>query len=662
MTCIRTGMASAILISALLGVLSPAMADPASPDLFNLTLEQLMDIRVTSVSKTEQEVHRAAAAVFVLTREDIRRSGATSLPELLRRVPGVHVARIDSNKWSVSVRGFSGMFSNKLLVLIDGRTVYNPFFGGVFWQAQDIVLEDIERIEVIRGPGAALWGANAVNGVINVITRSAKETPGGLVSAGAGTFDQGIGVARYGWSPTEGTAIRVYGKGTRRAELERPDGTDAEDDWTSLLAGFRLDTEDVWGGNLSVQGEIKDVDAGSIRPIIEGTPPAQTDQVTQSDILNGHLLARWSDNATQIQLYYDRLSYDEPKFAVLSYDTIDLDLQHKFSLGERHLFLIGGGYRFIHDHTEETETIEVTDEVRTTHQFNLFLQDTITLAPDRWQLILGTKVEDSNQSDVAWQPSVRLLYTPNPDHTLWGAVSRAVRLPTRAETDLSFNATVRNIGIPLLIKSAGNNAVESEKLLAYEAGYRWKVTPDVALDLAAFYHRYSDLISGETGSPVMMGGYAISTTAFANGIKGRIYGFEGVLNWKPTARLRLEATYAFMETDMKSTEAGQTGEANYDGTSPRHQFGFRSLWNLTDTVELDTFLHFTDETHFRSGSVSTCWNLDLRLGWRPREGLELSVVGQNLLHSQQQEFDVIRYPDYPAEIPRGIFGKVTWEF
>lgn len=653
-----------------------AQSPPSEPpvDLTELSLEELMDVRVTSVSKRAEPISAAAAAVFVITGEDLRRSGATSIPEALRMVPGLEVARIDASKWAISARGFNGRFANKLLVLIDGRSVYTPLFSGVFWDVQDTLIEDVERIEVIRGPGATLWGANAVNGVINIITRSAHETRGGLLAAGGGTEERGFAGLRYGGTVGESTAWRAYAKGFERGSGEALTGGDGADDWSMQRAGFRVDSTLSGGSDLMIAGDLYDGEAGETLTVQSLRAPVPRTLEDDEEVSGGYLLSRWqralSDTSDlKVQLYYDRtersaLLIDEDR------DTFDLEMQHGLAPGPRHRLLWGLGFRRTGDHIRGSEGLAFSMDRRTDHLASAFLQDEIALLPDRLWLTLGSKLEHNDYTGFEVQPNLRTVWMPRRHHTLWAAVSRAVRTPSRAEHDLRLDAQVLGPGqldpsSPLLavVTTFGDRDFRSEELLAWELGYRVGLSPGLFFDLATFYNVYDRLRSSRTGQPFLELApvpHLVVPTRIGNDLEGETYGAELTADWRAGKRWRWSAAYSFLEIRLRQPPEADAIGLSAEGGSPRHQIFLRSSADLTETVELDVSLRYVDD--LESSGVDAYTTADLRLGWKPRPGLTLSLVGQNLLEASHVEFAPEIIPTRPTAVERGVYGKVAWRF
>jgi iron complex outermembrane receptor protein len=605
-----------------------------APVLKSLSLEELFNIEVTSVSKKPERLSETPAAIHVVTDEDIRRSGALSLPEALRDIPGVEVARVDSRQYAITARGFNGSVANKLLVMIDGRSVYTPLFSGVFWDVQDTMLEDIDRIEVIRGPGATVWGANAVNGVINVITKSAEETQGLLLTAGGGNEEQGFGGVRYGGALGSNAFFRIYGKGFNRDDSALRNGRDAEDRFQSGQGGFRIDWKPSRDNLITFQG---DGYGGSV------------DQSNQQHIAlsGGNVLGRWTRTFStasdlQVQAYYDRTYRDIPPIFAEKLDTYDLDARHRFGWGARQDIVWGLGYRATLDNVDNSAALAFLPAQRTRQVVSGFVQDEIKLVPDRLHFTLGTKLEHNDWTGFEYEPSGRLAWTPATNQTLWAAASRAVRTPSRIDRDFFVP------GSPPFFVLAGGPGFGSEKLYAFELGYNTQPTPKVTASVATFYNIYDELRSLETTTPPII----------ANGLEGESYGVElettyQLLNW-----WRLNAGYTFFVLQLH-TKPGSTDTTQelQEGDSPQQQAFFKSRMDLPGRIELDCTIRYVDRLQHQG--IPQYVALDVHLGWRPTKNVELAVVGQNLLDPQHPEFGL---PPTRKEIERSVYGKVTCRF
>src|SRR3989449_927945 len=490
-----------------------------------LSIEQLMNLQVTSVSKRPERLSQTASAIQVITQEDIRRSGAASLPEALRLATNLQVAKVVPRQWAISARGFNSTTANKLLVLIDGRTVFTPLYSGVFWDVQEVPLADIDRIEVISGPGATLWGANAVNGVINVITKDAKETQGLLLSGGGGTEQRGFGTVRYGGALGSTVRARIYGTGFGRDATALPSGQDATDDWHMEQGGFRLDWDASPGNQVILHGDLYD---GRI-----GQPSPAADIA----VSGGNVMAKWSHTISEksslaAQLYYDRTHRDIPGIFGEDLDTYDVDLQHGTRLGARHDVVWGLGYRLINDRVANSALLAFLPSHVARQWFTGFVQDEIALVPNRLHVALGTKVEHNDYTGFEIQPSGRVNWRLSPSGTLWAAVSRALRSPSRIDRELFARVTVTP---PSFL--AGGPGFHSEEELAYELGFRHQ-QGFLALSVATFYSRYHGLRSVEQVNPP-----APDTLVIGNGQDGESYGGELTADYRVTDRCRLRAGY-----------------------------------------------------------------------------------------------------------------------
>jgi len=638
--------------------------DQSTGKLTQLSLAQLGNIEVTTVSKVPEEVRRTPAAVFVLTQDDIRRSGATSIPEVLRLVPGVEVARIDSDKWAVGVRGFGSRLSKSLLVLVDGRKVYTPLFGGVYWEVQDTLLEDIDRIEIIRGPGGTVWGANAVNGVINIITKSAEATRGTLVSTGGGNLDQGFVSVRFGAGNTGKLNSRVYAKGFTRGPQFHADGREF-DDWRMGQGGFRTDWNLRDQDSLTIQGDIYKGTVGNRLAVSTYSPPAINDVEKDADLAGGNLLARWqrvlaSGAGFQLQAYFDRTNRTEANFAEVR-DTFDLDFIHHRRWGRQNL--IGGvGTRFSASDTSQiVPTVEFSPAQFTDKKYSAFAQDEITIAQDRLWLTIGSKFLHNNSSGFEFQPSARLLWTPAPDHSLWASFARAVRTPSRVEEHIRFTALLLP-SLPAFIRLTGDGGFTSEQMIGYELGYRSTVRPTLFVDFAAFYNDYDDLLSVEANTPFVELTPApfkvVLPVLLRNGLFGHTTGAEIAPTWAPRDGWRLRGSYAFLHINLKNKPGSIDGSSarSIEGSSPRHQVVIQSLLDLPGNLNLDLAYRYVSA--LPAPAVRAYSTADLRLGWRVAGQLDLSLVGQNLLQPHHAEFGGSIGP--LVGIKRSVYAKLTW--
>lgn len=652
---------AALVTVALTVAASGPTAFGQTPDTLQaLSLEELMEIEVSTVSRVPRARALVPAAVHVITQHDIRRSGATRLIELLRLVPGVHVARIDSNTWALGIRGFTDRLAKSMLVLIDGRAVYSPLFAGTYWEVQDYPLEDIERIEVIRGPGGTLWGANAVNGIVNIITKEARLTQGTSVTLGSGTDDRAVAGVRYGG--TRGTlAYRAYGKGFALGPEFHADGHDF-DDWEMAQGGFRADWDAGPSRRLTVQGDLYAGALGQRTQVSSFTPPFARIVEEDGDVSGGNLLARWTAPAgelggLQLQAYYDRTYRSDPSLRETRH-TFDVDFQHAVSPAPGHNLVWGLGYRITADDTESVQTIEFIPEDRTDDIVSAFVQDEIALARDRLRLTVGAKVEHNDYSGFEAQPSARLLWTPSPGHSVTWSVTRAVRTPSRAEHGLVLTNALEP---PVFVRLLRNEAFRPEKLVAYEAGYIVRPTSWVALTAAAFFNRHDDLASTRLETPFVEGLPAfprvIVPLQFDNQLHGNSHGVEISADVRPTTRWRWTAAYSLLRMQLTPDAPGADAsqEAIWEGSSPTHQLQLQSSVDLPADVELDWLLRFVSKLPHES--VPAYATSDVRLGWHVNRGLELAVVGRNLHHAHHFEFSA---GPTGTQIQRAVYAQVTW--
>lgn len=595
-------------------------------DITGTSIEQLMNIPVTTVSRQESELQTTPAAVYVLNRNDLRRSRVTNVPDALRLVPGVQVASIDANKWAITIRGFNGRTANKILVLVDGRTVYDPLFGGVFWEARDVPIDEIERIEVIRGPGGTLWGTNAVNGVINIITRSTRETLGISAFAGAGTEERGMGHVRYGWQFGDDAHARVYFGRFERDTGYLPD--QAHDDSRMDRGGFRVDLGLGTAGELMLKGDAYD---GSFGTSNMGGGYQDLGHSGQN------FVARWrygyASGAQQLlEFWYDHLEFDDVN---LGEERDTYDLEYQYALPERgiHRFIWGAGYRTTTDEIRNGPLLTISPSSKRDDLFSLFGQDEISLVERAVRLTFGVKLEHNDYTGTEWQPSARVAWVPDADRTAWAAISRAVRTPSRLEIDLD--------AAPLVV---GNRDIDSEKVVAYEIGYRSRVARHAWADAALFYNDYRDLLSLEG---IVLG----------NGTEGATAGIELAVRWDPHPAWRVDVAYTSLHMDLNSTEQSQDTQTPTftEDNDPRHQGVVRSAWVVSPTVDVQGVLRYVHRV--KAQNVPSYLVADLAVGWRVRYDVELAVSARNLLddHHPEQSSPVT------TEVERSVFAMVRWE-
>ena len=638
--------------------------DTGSAALAQMSLEQLGNVEVTTASKEPEEVWKTPAAICVITQEDIRRSGATSIPEALRLAPGVEVARIDSDHWAVGIRGFGGEFSKSLLVLIDGRSVYTPLFAGVYWQLQDTLLEDVDRIEVIRGPGGTIWGANAVNGVINIITKSAKETHGALASLSGGNVDEGTGEYRYGANGGKGFDYRVFGKGFIRGPEEHPDGENF-DEWKMGHVGFRSDWTKNDRDTITLQGDMYKGLDGERVAVSSYSPPSVAVLDGPHSVSGGNFLGRWQRQLNQgsdiqLQAYYDRTTRYSPQLGEIR-DTFDIDFLHHLTLKWGQDFLWGLGARWSPDDIlQHFSTLDFEPHQETDKIYSWFLQDQIPLWSKNVSLTLGSKFEHNNYTGFEVQPNARLLWTPSAHRTVWAAITRAVRTPSRLDDDLQLTDFL-SANPPLFLRVVGSNTFQSEQLRGSEIGYRTLVAGHLYLDVATFYNNYHDLYGYGTGTVLVEAtppARLVLQLPLANALQGDTAGVEIAPDWKPRQWWDLRGSYSYLHLHVHDrpgfTDALNTVSDN--GSSPHHQIELQSLLNLPKKFEFDATYRYVSA--LPAQTVSAYSTGDVRFGWHAGRGWESSIVGQNLLQPRHAEFgsDV----DTIVGIKRAVYAQIVW--
>jgi iron complex outermembrane receptor protein len=629
------------------------------PDVTAISLEDLMNLKVTSVSKREQKLGAAAAAIFVITQEDIRRSNARNIPEALRLAPGLEVARIDENKWAIASRGFNGRFTNKLLVLIDGRSVYTPLFSGVYWNVQDVLLEDIERIEVIRGPGATLWGANAVNGVINIITKGSAATQGGLVTAQTGNALMGSGGVRYGGRAGANVAYRVYSKYFKWDSATDEHGRSAFDGWDTMRMGFRVDGGSSSTDAFTLQGDAYRGDYGETLTGVSLSAPYTNTFRNDGSFSGGNLLGRWSHSfdrsRTSLQVYFDRANSVATSLLNDRLNIFDVDFQHDVRISTSHDWIWGVGYRSTHDSATAGTYVQLSPDERTWRLFSTFTQNEFTFFEQRLRITLGSKFEHNDFTGFEVEPNGRVALNVSPAQSVWGAVSRAVRTPARTEQDMRLDAAVLppsalSGGLPVRVSVRGDRSFASEDLLAYETGYRVNLGRSLSVDLAGFYNSYTDLLSAEPGAPIVdtsrLPFHIVAPLVAANKISGATWGSELFAEWRPAPVFKMSGGYTLLRMDIdRDDDSLDVSSPDPAGSSPRHQFSVRSAIDLPKNLQQDVTWRYVDGLN--GLAIPGYYSLDAHLGWAPTARLYLSIGGQNLTDNQHLEFR----PDFIATTP-----------
>ncbi len=679
-----------------LALTAPFALAGADDSFFDLDLNEVLNLEITSVSKKPQTVSRAAAAVFVITADDIRRSGATTIPDVLRMAPGIFVGQISASSWAVSSRGASGRFTNKLLVLIDGRSVYTPTFSGVYWDVQDMVLADIERIEIIRGPGAALWGANAVDGVINIISKSAAATQGGLLTVNAGKEERATAALRYGGKIGDVGHWRIYGKGfDRDASVVESTGKPGNDDWRQQRLGFRTDLVPGNNDSLTIQGDIYRGRHGDSSRLNFLIPPYHSFLGTDQQVAGGNLLTRWqhevsaSDSFTW-QAYIDYSRRDWPAHLQENRRTVDLDFQYRTRRFAGHDLVMGAAYRHSSDTLEPSaRDVPVTavnytvfNPTSTRRQLlSAFVQDDIILSPDLLVLTLGIKLEHNDYTGLESQPNARLLWTPNENTTLWTSVARAVRTPSRVDQEgiINQDLTPPNTAVnplPWPVLNVTNGRVSSESLVAYEAGWKQKVSPTLSFDLALFHNDYDKLRTYTLSQPLCQPSglplsaacfmtpttYALVVAVASNQTRAWSQGFELSGDWRPLNNLLFRG--ALSRFSMHTEHNANAVPSDQGGSFPKWQGSLRIAWNPRPNIDFDLWLRRVGaQRETLTNLPAPSYNeLDLRLAWHPSKAVELAVVGRNLLHRQHMEFSSELQDMSTMLVQRSIFGQFSWKF
>jgi iron complex outermembrane receptor protein len=632
-------LAAAAMLSWAFAAASAVAEDSSTSALKSLSVEELMNIEVTSVSKTAGRLNTAAAAIYVITHEDVVRSGATSIPEVLRLAPNLQVVQISASNYTITARGFSGNsgdqnFSDKLLVLIDGRSVYSPLYSGVYWDAQDVALEDVERVEVISGPGATLWGANAVNGVINIITRRSAESPGGDVAVGGGNLEKNA-TARIAGSVGNDAAFRIYAKGFERASFDSPSGVSADDGWSKTQAGFRADWTPT-ANAVTVQGDVYRANEHQV-----GT--------TDQSIEGANLLARWrrqlaGDSALQIQAYYDQTQrFNGGGGGAFVLSTYDLELQHSFALGSANNIVWGAGERVSRYGITNTASLLFLPDHRTLNLANAFIQDAIALDP-KLKLTLGVKLEDDPYSGATPLPDARLSWTVSDAAFLWSAVSRAIRSPTPFDRDV-----VEYLGATRFL--TGGGAFKPEKLTAYQIGYRGEPSARLSISVSTYYNSYDDLRTIEFDPRTLL------PLHWGNLMDGHTYGAEAWANYQVNdwCVVTLAFNQLYESLHFKAGASKLLGIAQA-GDDPSHQAHLRTSMNLTSSLTLDADLRYVST--LPNPEVHAYEELSARLGWRLSKQWDAALSGRNLLHAHHQEFTV---PPSDA-ISRSVMLDARWRF
>ena len=652
-----------------------------SSELGDLSLDQLLDLEVISVAKVPEKVTESPASIHIITQEDLRRSGAQNVPEALRMVPGLHVYQIDANKWAISARGYSSRFANKMLVMIDGRTVYSTLFSGVFWDVQDIILEDIDRIEVVCGPGGTLWGANAVNGVINIISKDSADTQGGLVSLQAQTRGSGEISTRYGGWLSDRISYRFYGKYFNRENFETSSGEDAVDDWHATRGGFRMDMNFTSSNKVTLQGDIYDGKSGESVKYLSPFPPFTNTVSTNAPVSGTNLLGRWSRTYSDkseftLQAYYDHAERDE-FFVDETIDTIDLDFQHHLDLMDDLELLWGMGYRYTKGNTAGKETIpgiysySLDPQVREDNLFSAFLQGRIPIGDNRGAVTLGTKLEHNDYTGFEWQPSARVMWNLSENQSLWGAISRSVRTPSRLEHDGDVNSGAFVLytpqgGLLTFVRLIGNEEAEAETVFSYETGYRARIKENIFFDLSIYYNKYKNLITGiPIGDPFLENSLTVPSITLpiqvGNGMDGETYGSEVSCRWSITNWWQLTGGFTWFHFNALNMGNSQDARMGFEEDQNANLlFSLASCIDLPGNIEVNTNVYAVDS--LEELDINSYLRLDLNIGWHPTEQITISAGGHNLFNDSHQEFSNTMDGIQASTIPQTFYTKLILGF
>jgi iron complex outermembrane receptor protein len=663
------GMGSKTLIAALL-MLAPAFAqDPTASDLTQATLEDLMNIQVTSVSKKDQQAFRAGAAIFVITQDDIRRSGAINIPDVLRMVPGIEVAQVDNNAWAISIRGFNSVYANKLLVLVDGRSVYTPAFSGVYWDQLNVPLENIERIEVIRGPGGTVWGANAMNGVINIITFSSKATHGGLVRAGTGSQDSLNGLVQYGGDLGGKGAYRVFGGYSTIGNSTLTMGLPGADGWRSLSGGFRSDWDLSDHDTLTVEGNLLQAREGeSITEVLANNLPMVATFNDPVRVGSGDLLATWDHtfqggSDVSVQSYYSH--YNRRSFGYdNALDTADLEVQHHIAAGSRQDIVWGVDFRYTESGLTPGYSVSFSPPEQSDFLFNVFFQDEIRLTRSL-ALTAGAKFGRNQISGFEFQPSAQLVWSPSSRQTFWVAAAQALGEPSLNSLSIQYDAAV----VPLpggafgVVTELGAPHLKAEQLRDFEGGYRAQLNKRWSLDLTLFRSYYRNQETASPGAPFLSQSNGVFFEEFpyyaGNLARENSYGGEVFGNLRINNRWRISPGLSILHLTPLAVPAGVIATYGLPGDSAKHHAELRSSFTLRRNLEWDTSVYFSGT--LPEDRIPAYTRVDTRLGWRMGESLELSIAGQNLLTPRHLEFDD-PYVINSTQIHRSVLAKVVWRF
>lgn len=628
---------------------------------FDLDIEDLLSTKVSSVAGTEEKWFDTPAAIYVITPQKLKQTGHDKFAEALRLVPGMDVQRYGAREWSVSARGFSESFAGNQLVLLDGRVIYHPAFGGVLWYLHDVVFEDIERIEVVRGPGATLWGANAVNGIINIITKKASATQGGFVDTSGSTVEDYGTSFRYGGKLNESSWYRIWGKYRKTEAYDTVADITEADDWNERRLGFRIDTTPFDGLDLRLQGSFFDSDRMGIyltqpNPVTFGHDPVvRDDTVSAFNLLSSVERKLTEDEGWKLQVYFDSQKQTMVAGAEEETRSFDVDFRYHLKLGENHAVIAGAGWRWNRhlDTSVPSDLLYILPENIETDVYSWFVQDTWSIVPDKVSLMYGSKFEHNDYTGFEYQPTLRLSWVPVENQTLWASVSRAVHTPSRSRmySRLTLNYLDQGLvfggppnGIPLPIVVNGNEDLDSTELIAWETGWRWKLSSELMIDLSAFFHDYDDIVVNDNAFPQM---------TYVNGAMAETYGLEGVVNWSPSEELQFEWTFSTFEMKSDSDEVLENDSAAHFMSS------LRGSWKMSDNLALNGAAYYVGDRY--GMQIDDYLRFDLGTSWTPSSGWTVTLMGVNLLEGGHEE-GRNSYRNETLEVPRGLSLRVTHRF
>ncbi len=660
------------LVVVLLIVTRAASADSSQPKdaILTMSIEDLMDVEVFSVSKRKQQIGTIASAVSVIDENEIRQSGARSLPEILRLIPGVQVSQINATNWAVSIRGSNGQFSNKLQVLIDGQSVYSFGFSGVFWNDIDIPIEQIKRVEVLKGPGGAIWGANAVNGVINVITKNSAETQGTHLTLGGGNYKESLAMARHGFELSENNTGRIYVKQERQAPSRTENNEHGYDGATDIATGVRFDLKPTDEDTILLKADVFN-SVGTLETVgATGFIPTTVKREINTTIVRmfgkwDHALSNTSEFSGQLDV-----SREDREYSITSLvtDTLNLGLQYNLHFGDSQELTIGTDYRHVHDDAADGTFLRFDPNQRNHDIMGLYVQHQIDLIPDSLTFTSGLRLDRNDFTGWEYQPNLRLIGRPSESHSVWGSYSRATRTPSRVENDMRFVnglVPIETLKSNALLEIQGSTSTQSENLTAYELGYRFVPRKNISVDLASYYFQYDDLttiaIQGDPTVDISSGEPRIIIPLGAsNAATGSAYGGEVSLRYNPTDWWRASLGYSYIETESSYDQSTQDIFLNPNSFTPKHAVIFRTGVTVLRDIELDSTLRYVGST--QDNLVDPYFQLDVRIGVPLAPNVLFAIVGQNLISDKHREFSSISPNPVQVDIPRGVYGKITWTF